>query len=359
MTKPKCVICGYYGQGNAGDEALLMSLLEMLPSSVKPIVISSNPQATQNTYEVESFARGSLISLLSSLGKEDIFIWGGGSLMQDVTSIRSPLYYAGLMALAQWRGLKTIAYAQGIGPLNSELTRWLTKQVLTRCDGISVRDQASANLLKSWNLDCKIAPDPVWALSSQSVASLDNLPSPRIAVSLRPSPLLTSVRLSKLMEALIDVQETTKAGIFLVPFQESKDVAIAQQIASALKGECQIIKISNPRELKGFFQQVDLVIGMRLHSLIMAASVGCCCFGLSYDPKVANLMKEINLPWWDLAELPLDSKLISKKWLETYHNQERLSETQVKSWQEKVLIHQQLLEHIINLPKNHETAKSL
>ena len=35
----KAILCGYYGLGNAGDEALLLSLLQMLPPNIQPIVL--------------------------------------------------------------------------------------------------------------------------------------------------------------------------------------------------------------------------------------------------------------------------------------------------------------------------------
>jgi polysaccharide pyruvyl transferase CsaB len=345
----KCLICGYYGQGNAGDEALLMSLLEMLPPHVTPIVLSGNPQQTQKRYGVESYSRLSLIPILSKLGKNDCFIWGGGSLMQDATSIRSPLYYAGLMAYAQWRGLTTIAYGQGIGPLNHSLTRWLAKQVLRKCSGITVRDQNSAKLLIDWHIDCIVAPDPVWALSSEPFHGLNNLKSPPVAINLRSHSQLTPPRLENLTQALILFQQATKATILLIPFQESKDLAIAQKIRAALPGENEIISLTNPRELKGLFKQVEMLIGMRLHSLIMAASVGCPCFALSYDPKVSSLMAELNLAGWKLAELPEDANLIKNAWLETYHNQQRLSTEIINSLQEKALLHKQLLEKLIKV----------
>ena len=117
MSSTRAVLCGYYGMGNAGDEALLLSLLQMLPDFVEPIVLSGNPQATKKSYGVTSCDRKSTFTLLKALGQSDVFIWGGGSLMQDATSMASPIYYAGLMALAQQRGLKTIAWAQGVGPL--------------------------------------------------------------------------------------------------------------------------------------------------------------------------------------------------------------------------------------------------
>ncbi|MHC5720775.1 MAG: polysaccharide pyruvyl transferase family protein, partial [Nostoc sp.] len=116
---------------------------------------------------------------------------GGGSLIQDVTSTISPFYYGALMALAQKMGLKTIAWAQGIGPLVHPQTRWLARQTFSNCTKISVRDRASAALLSDWQIPCIIAPDPVWALESKPVLGLWDLPAPRVAVTLRSHPQLT------------------------------------------------------------------------------------------------------------------------------------------------------------------------
>lgn len=340
----KCLICGYYGQANAGDEALLMSLLEMLPNHVTPLVLSGNPQETQKLYDVQSYSRFSGFSILSQLGKNDCFIWGGGSLMQDATSIRSPLYYAGLMAYAQVRGLTTIAYGQGIGPLQKSFTRWLAKQVLSKCTGISVRDQNSAQLLAHWNIDCIVAPDPVWTLSSQPVNDLASLKLPSVAVNLRSHSSLTLARLENLTEALILFQEETQANIIFVPFQKSKDMAIAEKISSKLPRKNQIISLTNPREIKGLFQKVEMVIGMRLHSLIMAAAEGCRCFALSYDPKVFSLMSELNLSGYRMEELPKDAHTIKNFWLKTYYDQQQFSPTMIKSLTEKALLHKQLFD---------------
>ncbi|WP_421655307.1 hypothetical protein [Leptothermofonsia sp. ETS-13] len=45
MGTVQAILCGYYGQGNGGDEALLVSLLQMLPQHVAPLVLSGNPPA--------------------------------------------------------------------------------------------------------------------------------------------------------------------------------------------------------------------------------------------------------------------------------------------------------------------------
>ena len=348
MSQTRAVICGYYGKGNGGDEALLMSLLQMLPTHVQPIVLSGNPKETKKRYDVASCDRASAFPILKSLKLSDWFIWGGGSLMQDVTSMTSPIYYAGLMALAQQRGLKTIAWAQGIGPLQKPLTRWLTKQVLLNCTAISVRDHKSAKILTDWHISPLIAPDPVWALESRSVKGLADLPAPRVAVTLRSHPQLTPQRLETLTTALVQFQQATDTCILLVPFQASKDMAIAQAIEARLPGKKQIVTLSDPRELKGLFKGVEMSIGMRFHSLIMAAAEQCRCFALSYDPKVSQLMSELSLPGWELSQLPEDASEISTVWLEHYANGDALSSTQIDSMRDRALLHQELLNKYIS-----------
>jgi polysaccharide pyruvyl transferase WcaK-like protein len=64
---------------------------------------------------------------------------------------------------------------------------------------------------------------------------------------------------------------------------------------------------------------VEMAIAMRLHGLIMAASEGCRCFGLSYDPKVQRLLESINAPGWDVAELPRSPSDIAQSWVQQYH----------------------------------------
>jgi polysaccharide pyruvyl transferase CsaB len=342
----RALLCGYYGMGNGGDEALLASLLQMLPPNIQPLVLSAHPKATEKLHQVESCDRNSVWSLLKALKQSDVFIWGGGSLMQDATSARNPIYYGGLMGLARGMGLKTIAWAQGIGPLNRPLSRWLTRRAFTACDRISVRDRDSAQLLADWHIPSIMAPDPVWALKSESTPHLSSLPAPRIAVMLRSHPLLTSHKLAYLIKALADLQTATDAHILLVPFQPTKDGAIAQQIHAALPEKSEIIVQSDPRLLKGIFRGVEMAIAMRFHGLIMAAAEGCRCSAISYDPKVARLMTDLDIPGWELAELPDDPQVISRIWLEQFANGDPLSSTQINSLVDRALIHAQVLANL-------------
>ncbi|NES99968.1 MAG: polysaccharide pyruvyl transferase CsaB [Sphaerospermopsis sp. SIO1G2] len=344
----RVLLSGYYGQGNGGDEALLATLLQMLPSDVTPVVLSGNPQETNQRYDVESYHRMNFLQVLKALRSCDGFIWGGGSLMQDVTSSVSPFYYGGLMAIAQVMGLKTVAWGQGIGPLLRFQTRWLARQNFAGCLQVSVRDRQSSTLLSNWNIPHLLAPDPVWALTSKTVPELVSLPTPRIAVTLRNHRHLTDVRLANLTEALVSLQIATQAFILLLPFQKSEDLGIAEKIKSQLQNNSQIVCLEDPELLKGVFQDVDMVIGMRLHSLIMAASEGCRCFAISYDPKINRLMEELQIPGWDLENMPDDVDLISKTWIDFYQSSEKLSSEKIKSLETEALSHQQLLISVFN-----------
>jgi len=338
----RALLSGYYGKGNGGDEALLATLLQMLPPHVIPVVLSGNPEETRDRYNVEAYDRMAPLPVLQALRSCDALIWGGGSLIQDATSAVSPFYYGGMMALAQRMGLKTIAWAQGIGPLKRPVTRWLARQTFGGCT-ISVRDRATAAMLADWNIPCLLAPDPVWALEAKPVPGLWDLPAPRVAVTLRSHPQLTETRLANLTRALVDFQKATQTFILLLPFQQRQDLPIAHAIQPQLKDVSQIICLSEPQLLKGVFRGVEMAIGMRLHSLIMAAAEGCRCFAISYDPKINRLMEDLDMPGWDLATLPDDPNLISKTWIEHYANGEPLSPETIQSLVDRALMHRDML----------------
>ncbi len=252
------------------------------------------------------------------------------------------------MALAQRLGLKTIAWAQGIGPLKQPWTRWLAKKTFASCSAVSVRDRASAALVADWHNSYLLAPDPVWAMDAGTVPGLWDLPAPRVAVTLRSHPQLTAERLENFTRALIDFQTATQTCILLVPFQLSQDLAIAQAIQPQLPGASKILYLEDPRALKGLFRGVEMAIGMRLHSLIMAAAERCRCFAISYDPKVSQLMTELAMPGWDLDNLPDDPNLMSQTWLEYYANGDPLTPDQILSFVDRALMHRDLLHEVLS-----------
>jgi polysaccharide pyruvyl transferase CsaB len=344
----KVVLSGYYGFGNGGDEALLLSLLQMLPDSVEPVVLSQTPSQTSDRYEVRSCARMDPWGVKQCLSEARAFIWGGGSLLQDRTSWQSPLYYLSLMGWAQQFHLITLAWAQGIGPLQYFWSRGLSRRCLQACTAISVRDQSTHQLLNTWKIAHVMGSDPVWLLRGKSFDAQPQAREATIALVLRAHPQLTSSRFACLTQALQQVQAETHSTILLVPFQwqdpdHSPDVEIAYQIQKSFPKKSEILLLQDPRHLRQCFNGIRLVITMRYHGLVMAAAAGCRCFGLSYDPKVSGLLEALGMPGWDLEAIPMDPDLIYQQWLYCYEQGPYLSESQIAHWQDKARIHQQIL----------------
>jgi polysaccharide pyruvyl transferase CsaB len=348
----RVLILGYHGFGNVGDEALLLSLLQMLPASAEPVVLSPHPDITAESYSVQVCPRWHPVKVAQQLGTAQALIWGGGSLLQDATSWRSPLYYLALMAAAQRLNLITLAWAQGIGPLSRPWIRSWVRQVLAHCTQISVRDDKAASLLDAWQVPYTLAPDPVWCLSSQPPNLAEPPKHPAIAVILREHPLLTEERQQLLLRALRILQQTTESTLWLVPFQldpvteKGADLTLARTLYQGLMANAQILCLRDPRELKGLLGQARLVISMRYHGLIMAAASGCRCFGLSYDPKVTTLMQSLQMPYWELDQIPADSQQISEAWVNCYHSKGGLASEQIQQWQQRSQTHARLLEQL-------------
>ena len=356
----RVVLAGYYGFGNGGDEALLLTVLQMLPPKVKPVVLSANPEQTRAAYGVEAVDRWNGWAVWRALRTADGLVWGGGSLMQDSTSWRNPLYYGGLMVLAGWLGLRRVAWAQGIGPLRRSWTRALTVWCLRRCKAVSVRDRASAALLDSWNVPYKLAPDPVWAMEASDCSS--HWPDPAVAIVLRSHPHLTAKRLAVLQRALIYLRLQTGAHLLLLPFQAA-DRPLSEQLQAALadglpvdgdpdlrdligknrkSDSSQIVQIDDPRRLKGTFRHVQLAIAMRLHGVIMAAAEGVPTYALSYDPKVTQLMEAESISGCELEQLPENAEALGREWVALLQ-QSGLTREQRDRLRQDTLVHRELL----------------
>lgn len=142
----RILISGYYGFNNIGDESILTAVIGSMKEKLGDVeitVLSHDPASTAEKYNIKSCDRKSLPAILSAVRKCDLLVSGGGSLLQDVTSKKSILYYLFIMAAASALGKPFFIYSQGIGPINSNFNRRLTASVLKRAKGIVVRDTSS------------------------------------------------------------------------------------------------------------------------------------------------------------------------------------------------------------------------
>ncbi|MBA9085751.1 polysaccharide pyruvyl transferase CsaB [Fontibacillus solani] len=312
-TSRTIVLSGYYGYRNSGDEAVLQSILTALKEAgeesgidIKPVVLSIDPEWTSRTYGVEAVHRMKLGDVRKAIKNSDGLISGGGSLLQDATGLGSIPYYVGVIKLAQWLRKPTFIYAQGIGPVNRKLFYPLISSAFRRSEYISVRDSESAELLRNMGIDQRdinVVPDPVMGMilsdSGQDLDSTGQQELPVIGVSVRFwNPDRTE--LAKLAEGLAALSRRKSVHIRFLPFHFPGDDEASrfclERIGNVAEHGSTVsiaAETEHPQEMLREVSRCQLLIGMRLHSLIYAASQEIPLLGISYDPKIDHFLGRI------------------------------------------------------------------
>ena len=294
----KYIVSGYIGFDNFGDEAIAHVLAGQLKKdgAEKIVFISSNPEKTSKIHGVDSCP---MLGFWGSLRDADVLISGGGSLLQDVTSLKSLIYYLGIIYLALFLRKKVIIFSQGIGPINSALGRFLTIQALRHCSEISVRDKKSQELLKSWRIDSRLTRDPVFDLD----LPIRNKKG-TVGVQLRNYPTLSDDFLKSLASAVSRKFYDKKIEIF--SFQDSIDLDICERFKRMLqKNGIENVEVFHNLSINDVFEKIadlEYMIAMRFHANVAAIKCGVKCLAIDYDIKVKKLAEEYNLPIIELNQ---------------------------------------------------------
>lgn len=302
-------ILGYYGYKNSGDEAILRSAvdsLRRLDPELSFLVFSRKPKETRKMYLVDSVNRFNLIKVFRKLKASRLFLAGGGSLIQDNTSSRSIWYYLTVLRMAKKLGTKTMLFANGIGPIKRKFNRRIARKTLNSIDAISLRDSGSFSEIKAMGIknpniyvtsDPAILLDPACSKDVDSLMESEGIPfdKPLIGFSIRK--WLDSCYLSQIAEVADYCAETFGAHPLFIPMQYPGDYEISEAIRSRMKHPSSIIaRMYSPELILGLTGRTELMIGMRLHSVIYAASQCVPLLGLVYEPKVDAFLKEIGQP---------------------------------------------------------------
>jgi len=313
-TIAKIMISGYYAFNNTGDVAILKSMVrafkEKIPR-VKIAVLSHNPLQTSQTYKVKAINRLHLIKIIRCLRNVNLFISGGGGLLQDSTGKGwSILYYLGLILVAKIVKVPVMIYAQGVGPINKKINKLLIKWILNKVNLITVRDNHSKKLLNNLGISATsiyVNSDPVFLLKKKDINHIINIyPYIRELIKLDNCPLIgVSVReyknngsdIKRIFAQVADyLIENYQAKIIFLPFKFDEDVHISEKILSLMKNQADVLKTKlEPEELLSLLSRLSLVVGVRLHSIIFSSMANIPFIALSYDPKVKYFVEDLGL----------------------------------------------------------------
>lgn len=316
-TAPHILMAGYFGFDNAGDEALFESMVDHFRELEPDVTLSAlvNDPVGAQRLGVRPVPRKHVPSVWQAMRSCNAFIQGGGGLFQDVTGRGSVIYYGGLLAMAFAARRPSAIFCQGYGPVRGGMGRFLTRQALKFPSLITVRDSESKEeMITQLGLPASkvhLAADPALLMRPWTPTAMkpifeaeqlfgelgcSELPDgrlsergPLVAVTVRPWP---GLNLEVLASALTEFQKAHNARYLVIPFQPEIDLEPSRDLVGRIPGMAKVVETPlEPKALTGILACCDMVIGMRLHSLILATVENPPVFGLSYDPKVERFCR--------------------------------------------------------------------
>ncbi len=330
----KIIISGWYGFKNTGDEAILASMINTIHKEINNVditVFSSDPTYTTKIHHIKAVyqlpftlrALGStilkrrLFQTIKALWKVDLFILGGGGFLSDWQSWKVILQWLGQVVLAKMFRKKVMLYAVGAGSITTKKGKFLTRIILNRyTDVITVRDDKSKVWLQKAGVKKKIhvTADPAILLEPEKPDRIFeilmkegiNVSKPLIGILICPIFHIQKYwpnqqkKFQKFKEIWPKIIEfiTSKldSNVILIPMQIPTDRDFVFELIKNVKNKNKVKVIMGnytPKEIMGIIGQMDMIVGMRFHSLVLAAGMGVPMIGIIYLHKSDCLLKEI------------------------------------------------------------------
>jgi len=293
---------------NKGDQAILRAMLRDFAGLGDDVEISC--------YSYSGGRRpADRISLLWSVARADLLVLGGGHPFQDLTSQLFLFFGLFLIAWARMTSTRVVCYAVGVGPIGTRWGRTLTGRVLNRAHDVLVRDPASREILVQLGVapaKLTVTADAAFTLLPAPRERIDDIfrtegvsPSaePLVAVCPRrwfhyrhrlfpaeyyPRPERevagTERVTSALVAALDSICERHTVRLLFVPSRKSRlpgrdlgqdDDLYSREIVDRMRHGYRATVLEGdytPEELKGLLCRVAVVVSIRMHPVIFAAS---------------------------------------------------------------------------------------
>lgn len=270
----------------------------------------------------------------------DTVLWAVGLDLQDDSSLIKLIFLWGRFWLYRRMGLKVWMAFQGAGPVTTPLGNWLARQVLNQAHLFIARDPASYELAGQINsrVTRRLAHDAIFMPRMEM--DLLNVPSreldlleglfkekerPVIGLNIRlwfhfasnllPFQLAKKQylqRSSSKMDSLISassmlvkmLREKYDAKVVLISAYQPGVVAWEDdepwlaKIKQNFVDDSNVINFNTPLSMPAYFmlmQKLDLVVGMRLHTCLIALRFGTPAINLNYTLKGKDILSHLGL----------------------------------------------------------------
>jgi polysaccharide pyruvyl transferase WcaK-like protein len=291
---------GGYGYRNAGDEAILAGLLQLIGRD-GVTVVSRAPAQTAARHDVKSIGIPRALPALAS--HRGLVIGGGGLFGRHMGLLGRLLPVFGLVAARGGREVALVGVgfdSDAIGPPGG-----LPAALARRSTTVIVRDVESAALLAVRGIDAQVWPDLSALVPSAGrtagVAALRALgldPERRPVIGL----CLTAVDASladRVVEAVLGAVDALPGTDFcLIPMSRHPSVPshdderLARRLLSARPRLRILPDVEDVSALLGVFEALSGAVCMRYHSLLFAARAGIPIVPIVYAEKCEHWLRE-------------------------------------------------------------------
>jgi polysaccharide pyruvyl transferase WcaK-like protein len=331
----RVLVIGNFSGRNAGDAAILEGLLEDLTRNYRGlefIIPSINPGFVRNAYERYPVRPVSLLPwnlslkifglpILWSVLSADLILVTDAILFD--LKLFNPLYnYLSTLSLvlpmAKKRGIPVVLYNVSLGPANTGMGKKCLLRVLRSSDKIIVRDGESLKLLDTLGFardgvilaaDCALGVPPASPVRVDEILKKEGiLQSGRNGIGFnistyidmyvrKKSRRLERDRFIQIIARTIDwTVEKLDAEIAFV-ITQPMDLKIAGEALALLRRRDRVKLISNRTythgEISGVLSRMEMHVGMRTHSLILASAQCTPVVGIIATPKNRGYMMSI------------------------------------------------------------------
>lgn len=330
----RITILGSNSGRNAGDAAILASIMSEI-SSLRPDVEfevpTTNPIFIKNQYSGKYRVKPISVMpwnlslrllglpVLRSIARTDLTLITDGIIF-DVRLFNPAFNFLitliFLVPFANWLKKPVVCFCVGVGPLNTYWGKRFAKLVGNRCRRIFVREKDSFGLMRKIGVskpmdvfaDIAFRNTPCSQERAAEIMREQAINKDRGLIGINVTAYggtwlkgkegkLNRQRLKEGLSMTIErlINELNIEVILLTT--QIMDIPFAEEILAQVKYKDSVKLVSNKNysnhELMGLMGQMDLFVGMRLHSLILAAAMEIPIVGLVYAPKVMSLMELI------------------------------------------------------------------
>lgn len=262
----------------------------------------------------------------AALQQSDFLMIGGGNVIFDLSpATLSAQRFDQVVSLAKQHQLPIFVSSIGIGPFCTKKQQNAAIATLKKCDFVSFRDKRSLEYLKNAGHPAAYASvDPVFLLPE--VETFEQLKAQkklqqRIGICVIDYRITGCSRKDYLnylkdMKNLIHDLATAKKEIILFSSEVQDYETIETLYADFLKEpQVNVVFVKEKEDLLALYQSLNLVIGTRMHSMIVAVSQFVPIIGLSWQQKVVEMFKNLGIEEDVLAIADLSKKreILSKK----------------------------------------------